>query len=78
MATLPELLQAPGDRERLAALARALLGDERVQRSEEQLAMVDRIGTTLRGPGSRRAAGAGNGPARKAARKAQPAARARK
>jgi len=49
MATLPELLSAPGDRERLAALARALLGDERVQRSEEQLAMVDRIGTTLRG-----------------------------
>jgi pimeloyl-ACP methyl ester carboxylesterase len=56
MATLPELLKAPGDRERLAALARALLGDERVQqRSEEQLAMIDRIGTTL---GNRKAKGA--------------------
>src|SRR5512139_1849901 len=50
LATLPELLKAPGDRDRLAALARALLGDERVQqRSEEQLAMIDRIGTTLGG-----------------------------
>jgi pimeloyl-ACP methyl ester carboxylesterase len=50
MATLPELLKKPGDRERLATLARALLGDERVQsRSEEQLAMIDTIGTTLSG-----------------------------
>ncbi len=61
MATLPELLSTPGDKERLAALARALLGDERVQRSEEQLAMVERIGTTLRGtkakPGARRVQG---------------------
>jgi hypothetical protein len=72
MATLPALLKAPGDRERLAALARALLSDERVQqRSEEQLAMIDRIGTTL-----------GNGRARGAppvgktrARAAAPAAR---
>ena len=36
-----------------AELARALLGDERVQsRSDEQVAMIERIGTTL---GSRRA-----------------------
>jgi hypothetical protein len=50
LATLPELLKTPGDRERLATLARALMGDERVQRrSEEQLAMIDRIGTTLKG-----------------------------
>ena len=42
LATLPELLKTPGDRERLATLARALMGDERVQRrSEEQLAMID-------------------------------------
>jgi hypothetical protein len=75
MATLPELLKAPGDRERLAALARALLGDERVQeRSEEQLAMIDRIGTTLgrkRGngaAGAKRARGRASAPvARKAA-----------
>jgi hypothetical protein len=53
METLPELLKQPGDRERLAALARALLGDERVQsRSDEQVAMIERIGTTL---GSKRA-----------------------
>jgi pimeloyl-ACP methyl ester carboxylesterase len=72
LATLPELLKAPGDRERLATLARALMGDERVQsRSEEQLAMIDRIGTTLKG---RRANG---GPvARKVkARASAPAAR---
>jgi pimeloyl-ACP methyl ester carboxylesterase len=50
LATLPALLKAPGDRERLAALARALLGDKRVQeRSEEQLAMIDRIDTSLGG-----------------------------
>jgi hypothetical protein len=50
LATLPELLKIPGDRERLATLARALMGDERVQRrSEEQLAMIDQIGTTLKG-----------------------------
>ncbi|MGB3428910.1 MAG: DUF3141 domain-containing protein, partial [Burkholderiaceae bacterium] len=50
LATLPELLKSPGDRERLATLARALMGDERVQRrSEEQLAMIDQIGTTLKG-----------------------------
>ncbi len=49
LATLPELLKTPGDRERLATLARALMGDERVQpRSEEQLAMIDQIGTTLK------------------------------
>ncbi len=72
LATLPELLKTPGDRERLATLARALMADERVQRrSEEQLAMIDRIGTTLKGG---RASG---GPvARKAkARPPAPAAR---
>jgi pimeloyl-ACP methyl ester carboxylesterase len=63
METLPELLKTPGDREKLAALARALQGDERVQRSEEQLAMAERIGTTLKG---KRRSGAP--PARKANR----------
>jgi pimeloyl-ACP methyl ester carboxylesterase len=56
MATLPELLKAPGDREKLAALARALLGDERVERSEEQLAMVERIGSALKAARPQRAA----------------------
>ncbi|MGE5159939.1 MAG: DUF3141 domain-containing protein, partial [Betaproteobacteria bacterium] len=82
LATLPQLLNAPGDRERLATLARALMGDERVQRrSEEQLAMIDRIGTTLKGKG------ASGGPAAKrvkarvstqAVRKAAARRRARK
>ncbi|MGZ8273589.1 MAG: DUF3141 domain-containing protein [Burkholderiaceae bacterium] len=74
METLPELLKQAGDKERLAALARALLGDERVQRrSDEQLAMIERIGTTLRGRGSngastaKKAKGRASGPdARKA------------
>jgi pimeloyl-ACP methyl ester carboxylesterase len=47
VAALPQLLKAPGDRERLVKLARQLLGDERVQRSEEQLAMIGHIGDTL-------------------------------
>ncbi len=74
MATLPELLKAPGDRERLAALARALLGDERVQqRSEEQRAMIDRIGTTLGGkrvkgaPAAKKARGRASAPAERKA-----------
>jgi hypothetical protein len=79
LATLPELLRAPGDRERLATLARALMGDERVQRrSEEQLAMIDRIGTTLKG---RRASGgpvATKAKARASARKPAAGRRARK
>jgi hypothetical protein len=72
LATLPELLKNPGDRERLATLGRALMGDERVQsRSDEQLAMIERIGTTLKG------GRAGGGPeARKTkARASAPAAR---
>jgi pimeloyl-ACP methyl ester carboxylesterase len=82
MAALPELLKQPGDREKLAALARALLGDERVQgRSEEQLAMIERIGTTLRGRGGngasapKKAKGRVSAPA---ARKAVARPRARK
>ncbi len=74
IATLPELLKTPGDKERLAALARALLGDERVQRSEEQLAVVERIGTTLQRPRAKKANG--NGRAAKT-RARKPAARAR-
>jgi hypothetical protein len=48
--TLPKLLADPADRERLVTLVRRLLADERVQRakpSNEQLAMVERIGATL-------------------------------
>jgi len=71
METLPELLKAPGDRERLAALARALQGDERVQRSEEQLAMAERIGTTLK----RKRASARPGAAKGNGRTAKPVAR---
>jgi 3-polyprenyl-4-hydroxybenzoate decarboxylase len=51
LATLPRLLSDPADRERLVTLVRRLLADERVQRakpSAEQMAIVDRIGTTLR------------------------------
>jgi hypothetical protein len=47
LATLPQLLKVPGDKDRLVTLARQLLGDERVQRSEEQLAMISHIGDTL-------------------------------
>jgi pimeloyl-ACP methyl ester carboxylesterase len=79
MATLPDLLKTPGDKERLAALARVLLGDERVERSEEQLAIAERIGTTLRGrrgngaTAARRASGRAATPAaRKAAAKRRP------
>jgi pimeloyl-ACP methyl ester carboxylesterase len=79
MATLPELLKAPGDRERLAALARALLGDERVQqRSEEQLAMIDRIGTTLGGKKAKGAPAAKKARTRAAAPKAVAKRRSRK
>ncbi|MDH4180994.1 MAG: DUF3141 domain-containing protein [Betaproteobacteria bacterium] len=78
MATLPDLLRAPGDRERLAALARALLGDERVERSEEQLAIVERIGTTLRGRRGNGAATAKKGRGRAAAPAARKAAAKRR
>jgi pimeloyl-ACP methyl ester carboxylesterase len=50
IATLPQLLADPADRERLIALARRLLADERVQRngaSPEQLAMLRTLGETL-------------------------------
>ena len=50
VATLPELLAEPGDRERLLTLVRRLLADERVRRIEpttEQLAMLASIGETL-------------------------------
>jgi hypothetical protein len=50
LATLPELLSDPGDRERLVTLVHRLLADERVQRarpSAEQVAMVESIGRAL-------------------------------
>ena len=50
LATLPKLLAARGDRERLVGLVRRLLADERVrsaQPSTEQLAMRANIGDTL-------------------------------
>ena len=50
LATLPKLLAARGDRERLVGLVRRLLADERVrsaQPSTEQLAMLANIGDTL-------------------------------
>jgi pimeloyl-ACP methyl ester carboxylesterase len=70
LATLPQLLSAQGDRERLFTLARRLLADARVQRakpSPEQLAMIEHIGETLAvdvAPPSRQVA-----PRRKAPRK---------
>jgi hypothetical protein len=50
LATLPQLLADPADRERLVTLARRLLDDERMQRvkpSTEQLDMLQDIGRTL-------------------------------
>ena len=50
LATLPELLSDPRDRERLITLVQQLLADERVQRatpSAEQVAMVQSIGKAL-------------------------------
>jgi pimeloyl-ACP methyl ester carboxylesterase len=50
IATLPRLLAKAGDRERLIALVRLLLADERMRRFEptsEQLAMVESIGEAL-------------------------------
>ncbi len=49
-ATLPLLLRDPADRARLITLARKLLADERMQRSQpssEQVAMLQHIGETL-------------------------------
>ena len=51
IATLPKLLAKPGDRERLVTLVRRLLGDERMRRFEptnEQRAMIENIGATLK------------------------------
>jgi len=62
IATLPKLLTKAGDRERLIALVRMLLADQRVRRFEpttEQLAMIDNIGASLDvtpAPGRRRGA----------------------
>jgi hypothetical protein len=50
VATIPQLLADPADRDRLVALARRLLADERVQHngaSPEQLRMLRTIGETL-------------------------------
>ncbi|HKU86802.1 MAG TPA: DUF3141 domain-containing protein [Casimicrobiaceae bacterium] len=50
LATLPDLLSDPEDRERLVTLVRRLLADERVQRAQpsaEQVAMVESIGKAL-------------------------------
>jgi len=50
LATLPQLLADPADRERLVTLARRLLADERVQRTKPlpgQLAMLRSIAETL-------------------------------
>jgi pimeloyl-ACP methyl ester carboxylesterase len=50
LATLPKLLAARADRERLVTLVRRLLADERVQHakpSTDQLAMIENIGATL-------------------------------
>ena len=57
IATLPKLLSKPGDRERLVTLVRRLLGDERMRRFEptnEQRAMIENIGATLKVEPARR------------------------
>jgi len=71
LATLPELLADPRDRERLVTLVQRLFADERVQRarpSAEQVAMLETIGKALADVPSR-SARKGNG-ARKRAGKA--------
>ncbi|HEX4883286.1 MAG TPA: poly(3-hydroxybutyrate) depolymerase, partial [Casimicrobiaceae bacterium] len=68
LATLPNLLKDPADRERLVTLARALLGDERVRRfqSAEQLATVREIGAVLDvTPGERAPARSRKAPAKR-------------
>jgi pimeloyl-ACP methyl ester carboxylesterase len=76
IAALPKLLSKHGDRERLIALVRRLLADERMRRFEpttEQLAMIENIGETL---DVEPAKGRGRAPARKATSK--PGAKRRK
>ena len=56
LATLPQLLADPGDREKLVTLVQRLIADERVQRSKpstEQLAMIEHLGATLHVPAAR-------------------------
>jgi hypothetical protein len=48
LAALPGLLRKPGDREKLATLARHLLSDERFEPTTEQLGMAESIGGVLR------------------------------
>jgi nitrogen-specific signal transduction histidine kinase len=50
LAALPQLLRNEADRTRLVTLVQRLLADERVQRakpSNEQLAMIEHIGSAL-------------------------------
>ena len=50
VATLPSLLRAPGDRERLVTLVRKLLADERMQQvkpSPAQIAVLENLGEAL-------------------------------
>jgi len=76
LATLPQLLADPADREKLVTLAQRLMADERMQRAKpsiEQLAMVDHIGEALHVRAVKKVR------ARKAGRKvARPRSRARK
>jgi len=44
LATLPQLLRSPADRDRLARLMRRLLADQRVALSAHQLALLDGVG----------------------------------
>jgi pimeloyl-ACP methyl ester carboxylesterase len=74
LATLPQLLADPADREKLVTLAQRLMEDERMQRAKpsiEQLAMVEHIGEALhvRAAKKVRARKAGRKVARSRARK---------
>jgi hypothetical protein len=72
LATLPQLLKSPADRDRLARLVRSLLSDQRVDLSEHQLALLDAVGS------SGRTQPAVRGPKAAVRRKAKPAARTRR
>jgi pimeloyl-ACP methyl ester carboxylesterase len=73
LATLPTLLTKRGDREKLVKLARHLLGDRRVETTEQQLAVIEHIGASLNAKRGRRTSKTG---ARKSA-KVRRSARAR-
>ncbi|MFN9032050.1 MAG: DUF3141 domain-containing protein [Betaproteobacteria bacterium] len=80
LATLPQLLRSPADRDRLARLMRRVLADQRVDLSAHQLALLDMVGNAAENkpdnrPDNRPAVRAGKSTVRG---RAKPAARSRR